>query len=212
MARPPRRFGRLTMLLLLILREAPAPTVFLAFHLGVDTRKLSTYLSRLRSRGLVDYDEYGIWYLTEEGRKFIASIYESSFKLKNIMNYIAETNMTTLIHRNATEMQHLSYTNATLIHKAEQLLGRPLDDVEKAILEYLDDFTRKTQRKYWWPPEPVPLHLALQDELERRGISSIDSEEIERALRELEAAGVLYLTFDKRRGVAKVRISRALRG
>ena len=84
----------------------------------------------------------------------------------------------------------------------------------------MEDFERKTGRKYWWPPEPVPLDLALSEELERwmRGrprSSSSNSRgaspsEIRDALRELEARGVIYITFDRRRGVQKLRLSRAI--
>ncbi len=213
MPRPPLRLGRLSVLLLLILREAPAPAAFIAFHLGLDRPKVSMYLSRLKRLGLATYDSYGVWYLTEEGRRYIEALITSSENLKNIKEHLLRVESATLIDSNATLMRSnatVIRTYATLMRKAERLLGRPLDDVERAILEYLADFKSLAGREYWWPPEPVPLHLALAEELERRGISSISSSDVERALRELESAGVLFMTFDRSRGVAKVRISKGL--
>lgn len=64
----------LALLLLLLLYETPAPTFILASVLGVPSRTVSKYLSRLRQRGLVRQDEYGLWQLTEKGLRMAEEI------------------------------------------------------------------------------------------------------------------------------------------
>lgn len=223
MPRPPRTVrSPLSILLLLLLRETPAPSHYIAFHLGEDPRKVSTYLGRLRRYGFVRRDEYGLWYLTDEGRDFVEKLEESLFNVKIAANRVVQlfSNLlelqqkSTEINRNpqkSTQSQHLS-AHLTVLERAERLLGRRLKPVERALITYLYEFTRKTGRKYWWPPEPVPLDLALAEELARSSGSSIDvsPSEVRRALRELESRGILYITHDRRRGVAKVRLSRSL--
>ena len=72
MPRPPLRLrSQRTILLLLILREAPAPSHYISFHLGLEPSTVSKYLSLLKQYGLADYDEYGIWHLTDKGHEYI---------------------------------------------------------------------------------------------------------------------------------------------
>ena len=219
MPRPPLRLGRLSMLLLILLREARISSAQIAYYLGLDRRVVSVYLSRLKAKGLVAHDELG-WYLTDKGLEYIEGYISAisnihnkltnNFKFKQLIEYF---NWQHLFNRNLTEIQHLFNRNNTnqLIHRIEKVMGRPLTPEERSIIEYLADFMQKTGRKYWWPGEPLPLHIALRDELERLGIS-ISSNSIERALRVLESRGVIFITYDTRRGVAKLRISRSLLG
>ena len=213
MPRPPLSLrSRLSLLLLLILREAPAPSHYLAYHLGEEPRKISRYLTHLRRLGLVERDEYGIWYVTEKGRELIERYMRSLDALSRI---VEQVRLATKIRGNTRESKAIQgnpslSTLQTVFERAERLLGRPLTRLERLLIGYLLDFTERTGRKYWWPPEPVPLPLALAEELERVSGNRVSPADVEQALRELEARGVVFVAFDRRRGVAKVRLSRSL--
>jgi len=221
--------SQLSILLLLLLREAPAPSHYISYYLVEDSDKVARYLRRLREYGLAARDEYGIWFLTEKGREYIERYLESMALLmkaaQNIKEYIElfrdRTKTGQKPDRNRTKTGQKPDKNRTetslrtILEKAEQLLGRKLSRTEKALITYLHDFTRKTGRKYWWPPEPVPLPLALSEELRSsssNSSSSIDATptNISTILRELEARGIIYIVHDKHRNTAKIRLSRTL--
>jgi DNA-binding transcriptional ArsR family regulator len=209
--------SQLSILLLLILRESPAPSHYIAYHLGEDPRKVSTYLSRLRRNGLVTRDKYGLWYLTDMGRKYVLRLEDSFINSKEAVrralsafsNLLERQHKSTEIQQKSTETLHLS-TLETIKKKVERLLGRKMNTIEASLVTYLYNFSRKTGRKYWWPPEPMPLDLALSEELRRSSGIDVGPGEVSRVLRELEARGIIYITHDRRRGVAKLRLSRAL--
>ena len=211
--------SQLSILLLLILRESPAPSHYIAYHLGEDPRKVSTYLSRLRRHGLVARDEYGLWYLTDMGRMYVSKLEETLVNsraavnkaLSALSNLLERQHKSAEIQQKSMQSRHLSALE-TVKKRVEELLGREMTAIEEALIEYLYDFSRKTGRKYWWPPEPIPLDLALSEELRRSSGIDAGPSEVREALRELEARGVLYMTVDRRRQVAKVRISRQILG
>ena len=216
MPRPPLSLrSRLSLLLLLLLREAPAPSHYIAYYLEESPRKISRYLSHLRRLGLVERDEYGIWYTTQKGRELVERYMESLNELTATVSRLSEhIRVTTKIQGNTRKYEEIQgntslFSQRTVLEKAEQLLGRRLTPLEEALINYLYDFAAKTGRKYWWPPEPAPLGHALLEEL-RRSSGSIDSSpgDVEAALRSLEARGVVYITYDRRRGVAKIRLSK----
>jgi len=189
----------------------------------LESRIVSSYLSHLRKLGLVQRDGYGIWSLTEAGRKLIDSYEEAIYSLEHALKSLGKSELAKFVSflletkkirgnpRKSEEIQGNQRESGllTVLRRAEQLLGRRISETERALIVYLYDFTQKSRRKYWWPPEPVPLSLALTEELRSSGIDASPSE-LSRVLRELEARGVIHLQHDRRRGVVKVRLSRAL--
>jgi len=235
MSRPKNSFSSdLTYTILLILRHSLVPTRYISFLTGEPSKKISTYLSILKRKGLVKY-ENGFWTLTSQGEK-IADKLESLFKfypdilhrenlnnyLKNVNNENKETkfikinlNYSKKFQRNLNLSKETSkqskITLDQLLEEANRLarkyLGRELDGVEKSIVEFLYEFYRDTGRKYWWPEDSLDLDIALAEALSRKGIS-ISSTDIVESLRALRAAGIVY-TY-KRQGKIKLRINRAL--
>ena len=228
MPRPKFTFrSPVTILLLILLRSRPLPTHILAFTLGVPSKYASRYLVRLKKLGLITQDGYGFWSITDLGLQYIvaleraiSNIQEEIKKLKESQIYKMTTIMyfqTTKIHSQTTLTNKAKLLSNVLneqisferiVQEAERRLGRGLSEVEYAILKYLYEFERITGRKYWWPPERnVSLAESLAEELRISSINTVSS-----ALRELEAKGILYMTFDKRKNVPKVRIDKSING
>ena len=218
----------LVVTLLILLRSQSLPTHILAYSLELESRYISAYLSRLKKHGLVDRDEFGIWSITDLGLAYLDSLEKALSAInyiKDLVKQIANSQiikLTTKINRNATKIGrktkeiHSSNLLASLfndsaslesfIEKVEERMERPLTEIEFKLVSFLWSFSVVTGRKYWWPPQPVSLVEALAEEL--RISSSIDA--LETALRELESKGIIYITYDKRRGVPKIRLDRSL--
>ena len=212
----------LTYILLILLRSKPLPTHILAYTLQERSNYVSAYLCRLRDHGLIRRDEYGYWFITDLGVQYLVALERA---LSNIEELVKRLNndltikLATIINRNATKTQQKCNKNSSanllnnsltsfekIVQEAEKRLGRGLSEVEYAILKYLWEFEKVTGRKYWWPPERnVSLAEALAEELR---ISSINA--VSAALRELESKGIIYLTYDRRKNVPKVRIDKSM--
>jgi len=240
---PRRRFSfssELTYIILLILRHSLVPTRYISFLTGEPSKKISTYLSILKRKGLVRY-ENGFWTLTPQGERIadkldsIFKLYSNIFYRANLNNYLKnnmnEDKKTKFIENNLNyskkflrnlnlskeiminELKNQLETTKTLdqvLSKAKEFLGRELSDIERAIVEFLFSFSSSRGRKYWWPEDSLGLAESLASKLSQTLGISISSIDVSYALKELEAAGVVFITYDKRRRVPKVRISRAL--
>ncbi|OYT57452.1 MAG: hypothetical protein B6U76_00990 [Desulfurococcales archaeon ex4484_217_2] len=228
MPRPKFTFrSPVTILLLILLRNRPLPTHIISVTLRERSNYVSAYLCRLRDHGLIKRDKYGYWSITDLGIQYLAALERAISNIEELvekLNNDLTIKLATIINRNATKMQQKATKNnknsrfnrlesdltsfEKIVEEAERRLGRGLSEVEYAILKYLYEFERITGRKYWWPPERnVSLAESLAEELR---ISSINT--VSTALRELEAKGILYMTFDKRKNVPKVRIDKSING
>ncbi len=222
--------SELTIKILLILRHSLAPTKYISLLTGEPTKKISKYLSTLKRKGLVSYIE-GFWTLTPNGER-IAKNLENIFKpfyqdhlIKFLNNYLKSevdkdrkttkiqiySNLFKDIHRNSnlfTKIHNSIHFN-NIVERAMEFLGRELTDTERAVLEFLYSFSISRRRRYWWPSDSLGFFESLAEEVSRFVSSSISSIDVQEAVRALEAAGVLYITRDRRVGW-KIRISKAL--
>jgi len=218
----------LTLTLLILLRSQSLPTHILAYSLNLPSKYISWYLSRLKKLGLVYRDNFGLWSITDLGLSYLDSLERSLSMIDYLKDRVKQITssqiikLTTKIGKNTTKigrktkeihssnlLTKLFNNSASLesfIEKVEERMDRPLTEVEFRLVSFLWSFTVVTGRKYWWPPQPVSLVEALAEEL--RISSSIDA--LEMALRELESKGIIYITYDKRRGVPKIRLDRSL--
>ena len=214
----------LTYILLILLRSKPLPSHILAVTLDMPSNYVSSYLCYLRKIGLVERDQFNFWYLSDLGHQFIFSLENSlenvEEKFERLENYRI-FKLAKIIKKNARKTQKKCKRNSPanilnnilnskkfekIVLESEKRLGRGLTEVEYAILKYLWEFEQITGRKYWWPPERnVSLAEALAEELR---ISSINA--VSAALRELESKGIIYLTYDRRKNVPKVRIDKSM--
>ena len=226
--------SKLTNILLILLYDTLAPTWFLANITGEPSKKVSRYLTYLKKSGLVKYVN-GFWTLTEKGKEHVEnlnSIYKYFalfFNNNDLNNYFKnkryDDNLTTKILKNTTKISNnttktmiiqlkdkleTTKTLDQILLKAKEFLGRELNNVEKAILEFLFSFSISRDRKYWWPEDGLNLPEALAFKLSKILGISISSIDIGKALRELEAAGIIFITYDERRKVPKIRISKSL--
>ena len=218
----------LTLTLLILLRSQSLPTHILAYSLNLPSNYVSRYLTHLKKLGLVYRDNFGLWSITDLGLSYLDSLEKALSAIdyiKDLVKQLANSRiikMTTKIQENTTKIQgkttkirlsnsiiDLFNNKASLesfIEKVEERMERPLTEIEFKLVSFLWSFTVVTGRKYWWPPQPGSLVEALAEEL--RISSSIDA--LETALRELESKGIIYITYDKRRGVPKIRLDRSL--
>ena len=222
----------LTYILLILLRSRPLPTHIIAYTLQERGNYVASYLSYLKKRGLVWQDNYSYWHISDLGLQLlflyentISNIKEIEETLEKYRTFITAK----IIKKNARIMQekfvkmqekakfsntsnitNYSFTERTsfekFLEKVEKRMGRDLSETEHAIVKYLWDYSLVTGRKYWWPPSRhLDLATALAEELRISSISSISE-----ALRLLESKGIIYITYDKRKGIPKIRIDRSL--
>ena len=234
--------SELTYIILLILRHSLTPTRYISLLTGEPSKKVSKYLSFLKKKGLVRY-ENGFWTLTPQGERIadkldsIFKFYSNIFYRANLNNYlkndISKNKKTTKIQIYSNLFKNIPI-NSNLFQKIEisssqvssettkiidkilfhanrmskKYLGRSLDDVERAILEFLIEYYTDTGRNYWMPEDSQPLAEGLASVLSRIKGSSISSIDVASALKSLQSAGILFLTYDERKRVPKLRISK----
>ena len=238
MPRPRNSFrSDLTYILLLILRNSLAPTKFISLVTGESSRKVSRYLTYLKRRGLVDYQD-GFWLLTRKGEALVdklfksySNIYHLALLINQLKNNINEDKMTTKILKNTT----LNYKNTTetlifssrfsskttktpdeVLARADRLarkyLGRSLNNIEKMIIRFLAEYFIDTEKKYWLPEDSRSLAEGLAEAVSRFTGSSISSIDVSYALMALDSAGIIYMRKDSTIKKPKIRISRKILG
>ena len=180
---------RTALILLLLYSNGALSAPQLAEYLGIPSRQVHGYLAYLKRRGLVRSNSY-TYSLTQAGEQYVNKYY-------NHLHYILRSYM-------RLNLAKLSKTKLNLAKRVVDYIGANYDVAGCIdIVRFLVEFRIRSQRKYWWPGESSHI-----DELaERLGLSSST---VGMCLRRLEAQGVVYLTFDKRRGVVKVRLGRQL--
>lgn len=230
--------SRLTLVLLLLLRRRSLPTHMLTEYLGLESKYVSSYLCYLRKLGFVRRDGFGFWLITDLGLSYLENVEKALSGNNNCVRDLAKQlanfriNKKTKINKRkqkktrknkkkqkkTKEIQNsnriIDFLNGKtsfekFLEKVEKRMNRPLTEVEFRLISFLWRFQETTGRKYWWPPGRTDLASALAEELR---ISSSNIGGLEEALRELESKGIIYITYDKRRGVAKIRIDRSLEG
>jgi len=227
--------SNLTLSILLLLHDSQLTTYMLSKILSLPSNYVSSYLSILRKKKLISNDEEGYWCLTEKGLKIIEKIILID-NLKQLIkqNYKQEITSQSLFnqkiklkaketqrkHKINTKEKPKKYKTNTkeiiiinnineydVLAKIQERLGRKLTKVEEEIIHFIISYTSETGRKYWWPSTSgVSLAEALWENMS----NSISINEISQALRELEAKAIIYITFDKRRNVPKIRLDRSL--
>ena len=176
------------LILLLLRSEGALSSVQLARRLGLTTRQVLAYLHYFRRAGLVEKGSY-VWMLTQAGREYTE-------KYGRHLQEIAQT---------FAQGINLSKVASSSIKSAKdivEVIERQYDLGDcKGIVEFLVEFRLRTGRKYWWPGEGSHL-----EELSRE--LGISSSRAGWCLRKLEAQGIIYMAFDSRRQVVKVRLGR----
>ena len=184
-----------SLLLLLLHVEGPLSSVQLGRRLGLESSRILPYLHYWRKYGLVYKNGY-LWGLTDKGHRYV-------------LKYFSHLQSVYLDNRKNIKLHKLTSTNIKL-HKliSSTILSTCKCDNCRVVVEFLVDFRLRTGRRYWWPPQG-DLATALWEEISSsskwQGVTITD---ISNCLRELEAAGIIYITMDKRRGVPKIRINR----
>ena len=178
-------------LLLLILGsegELSAPQI--AARLRIDVKAVHAYLAYFVSRGLVARSSY-TFALTPRGEAYV----------KKHERHLQE------VARSHHQSLKLSKLISTYLKKSKVIVEevKRLYDLSgcEDVVVFLVEFRLRTGRKYWWPARGSHV----EELAERLGVSS---SVIGECLRRLESQGVIFMVYDGRRGVVKIRLGRQL--